>query len=473
MTCWPILGTVPVFWENNKFAKGRGFGMPIEVWYILVLIAAICGLFLLLKRPMYECMFWGYVLMLFLTGESGHFLDYVVKTSTDKLFYAIIAFLALAKILDTTRAIDSVVSIIISVFGRFRGGAAYTAVIGSTFMGALSGSGAGNVATTGIFTIPAMKKTGVPAHLAANIESACSTMGNMIPPAGGILTALACYNEFSGTEMSQSAFWFVCWGISVWFILQRMLTVFVFCRYYKVKPMDRESIPDSKVTLREGWKNLLLPAIILLPFVLDSLFKPAFLGRLGPGAGNLSSSLLLFTPGIAAIYALAVNRKEVRVKGLATAIKESVSGIAPIGATIFFAYCISALFSATDIGTAIGGYIQGWKLSVVAIAFVMPVLTAILGMVFPGSAQTRIFGTTMIAVFAGAGGNPLLAAGMLPVITGAMEGMTPPLALCMYTAMGIAGSSMRDTVKNCLVWVALHYALSVICLLGILPVMGI
>lgn len=85
-------------------------------------------------------------------------------------------------------------------------------------MGALSGSGAGNVATTGVFTIPAMIKSGVPAHLAANIESACSTMGK-IPLAGVILTTLACYNEFSGMEMSQSAFWLMCWGIAVWFIL--------------------------------------------------------------------------------------------------------------------------------------------------------------------------------------------------------------------------------------------------------------
>ena len=319
-----------------------------------------------------------------------------------------------------------------------------------------------------------MIKSGVPAHLAANIESACSTMGNMIPPAGVILTALACYNEFSGTEMSQSAFWLVCWGIAVWFVLQRLVTTFIFCRYYKVKPMDRADLPSVKAALKAGWKNLLIPIIILLPFILDYFLKPTlYAQRLGPGAGNMSSSLLLFTPGIAAGYALLVNRKNVPPGGLTKAVKDSVSGIVPVGATIFFSYCISNLFSATDIGTEIGGYIQSWNLPVVAIAFIVPMLTAVLGMVFPGSAQTRIFGTTIISVFAAAGGNPLLAAAMLPAITGAMEGMTPPLALCMYTAMGIADSSMKDTTKNCLIWVGIHYILSVICLLGILPIVGI
>ena len=448
--------------------------MPIEVFYIFALLAVIGVTFLLFKRPIYECMFYGYVLMVVLTGEYSNFFKYIVNTSTDTLFYSIIAFLVLAKILDATHAIDTVVNVIVAVFGRFKGGAAYTAVIGSTFMGALSGSGAGNVATTGVFTIPAMKRSGVPDYLAANIESSCSTMGNMIPPSGVILTALACYNEFSGAEMSQSTFWIACWGVAIWFVLQRIITVFTFCKYHKVKPMPKEDLPDLKNTLKEGWANLLLPVIILLPFVLDYFFKSTFFtSRLGEGAGNMSSCILLFTPGIAAVYALIVNRKKFEAKGLVTTIKKSVSGIVPVGATIFFAYCISALFSATSVGAEIGAFIQGWNLPVTALAFIIPLVTAVLGMVLPGSAQTKIFGMTIISVFAAAGANPLLVAVMLPVITGAMEGMTPPLAFCMYTAMGIAGSKMKETTLNCLIWVGLHYLLAVVCLLGLLPILGI
>ena len=448
--------------------------MPVEIWYIVALLAIICITFLVFKRPIYECMFYGYVLMVILTGEINNFFKYIEKTSTDTLFYSIIAFLVLAKVLDATHAIDSVVNIIVAIFGRFKGGAAYTAVIGSTFMGALSGSGAGNVATTGVFTIPAMKKTGVPAHVAANIESACSTMGNMIPPAGVILTALACYNEFSGAEISQSTFWIACWGVSIWFILQRIITTFAFCKYYKVQAMPKEELPSIKKAFKEGWANFLIPVIILTPFILDYFFKSSFYTeRLGAGASNMSSCILLFTPGLAAIYAILVNAKKFKVKSLVETIKNSVSGIVPVGATIFFAYCISNLFSATNVGDQIGALIKSWNFSVVALAFIIPLITAILGMVFPGSAQTKIFGTTIIAVFASAGANPLLVAVMLPVITGAMEGMTPPLALCMYTAMGIAGSKMKETTLNCLIWVALHYALSVACLLGLLPILGI
>ena len=216
-----------------------------------------------------------------------------------------------------------------------------------------------------------------------------------------------------------------------------------------------------------------MPVIILIPFILDYFLKASFYtDRLGNGAGNMSSSLLIFTPGIAALYTLIINRKQIKVN-IFEFIKNSVSGIVPVGATIFFAYCISNLFSSTDIGANIGALFISWNPSSITIAFVVPLITAILGMVFPGSAMTKIFGTTIITVFASAGGNPLLAAIMLPAITGSMEGMTPPLAICMYTAMGIAGSKFKETTLNCLVWIGLHYAMSVVCLLGILPIIGL
>lgn len=449
--------------------------MPIEILYIVGLIAIICILFIAFKRPIYECLFFGYILMIICTGEYANFFTYIEKTSTDTLFFSIVAFLVLAKILDITKAVDSIVNLIVAIIGRIPGGAAIASVIASTFMGALSGSGAGNVAATGVFTIPAMKKSGVPAHLAANIESAASTLGNSIPPSGTILAALACYNEFSQANMSQSKFWIVCWGIAIWFILQRLVTTIIYCRYYHVKPMSKEELPNIKETIKNSWQNLLLPVIILAPFVLDYFFKDTFFtARLGAeGAKNLSSSLLIITPGIAAVYALLVNKKNWKKKELFNTMKKSVSGIVPVAATIFFAYCISNLFTATDVGTNIGAYIVNWNLPLVAIALLVPLVCAILGMVLPGSAQTKIFGGTIISIFSAAGGNPLLAAAMLPTITGAMEGMTPPLAICLYTAMGIAESDMKETVSCCLIWVGIHYLLSVICFLGLLPIIGL
>ena len=448
--------------------------MFISTYLIFILLIVVGITFLRFKRPIYECMFYGYVSMICFTGEFSNFFTYIGKTAQDTLFYSIISFLVFAKILDLVNAVDDIVALIIYAFGRFRGGAAYTAVLGSTFMGALSGSGAGNVATTGVFTIPSMIRSGFPPHVAANIESASSTMGNMIPPSGAILVSLSCYNKFKGEDFPQSDFWIVMWGICAWFILQRLLTVYFFSIKYNVEPLKASDMHNTKDRIKDGWKNILLPLIILLPFMLDYVFKDTlFVNRLGIGAKSLSSCLLLFAPGVATAYVLLVNRSKLKGKSLIGAISDSVASIVPVGSTIFFAYCISGLFTSAKIGQSLCEYIQECEISLVGLAFFIPLVTAILGMILPGTAQIKIFGVAIITIIEAAGGDALIAAAMLPVITGAMEGMTPPLALCMYTAMGIAGSNIRDTTRNCFVWLILHYVLSVVCLLGMLPILGI
>ena len=59
------------------------------------------------------------------------------------------------------------------------------AVIGSALVGMLSGSAATNVATSGSFTIPLMKKVGYKAYFAGAVEAAASTGGQIMPPIMG------------------------------------------------------------------------------------------------------------------------------------------------------------------------------------------------------------------------------------------------------------------------------------------------
>ena len=449
--------------------------MPIEIIYLGILLVAICVVFIILKRPIYEAMFFGYIVMVAVTGEWKNFFKYLVQTSTNTLFYAIVAFLAAAQIFGSTKVIDRVIDIIISIFGRIPGGAGFVSLISSTFMGALSGSGAGNVAATGVFTIPTMKKSGFPSFLAANVEMSASTMGNMIPPAG-VITAAFGILATVGNDMVMSDFWLIVWGIALWFILQRAITLFVFCRYYKVKPMTKEELPKVGEAFKKGWKALMLAVVIFLPFFLDSKLKSTlFTAQLGKGASSMSSCVLLFTPGLAALYALFIARKDENAKfpKVAEMFSKHVKSIVPVAATIYFAYSISNLFETLKVGSTIGEFVSSWGLPYVVLALLIPLFCALLGMIMPGSSQIAIFGTAIVSIMMNAGANPVLIAAILPAITGAMEGMTPPLALCMYTAMGIAESPLKETTNNALVWVGLHYLMSVLCILGVLPILGL
>ncbi len=80
---------------------------------------------------------------------------------------------------------DFVIHLSRAIAGRMVGGPGVVAVIASGLTGTISGSAIANTASTGIITIPMMKKAGFPARFAAAIEAAASTGGQLMPPIMG------------------------------------------------------------------------------------------------------------------------------------------------------------------------------------------------------------------------------------------------------------------------------------------------
>ncbi len=452
--------------------------MPLSLIYLAIMLVVIIVWFALLKRPVYEAVLLSFLLLLTITGTWGNILKYIDDALSTSLLYSMVAFVAMSILLTKTKIIDSCIAIILSLIGRVPGGAGYAAVIASTFMGALSGSGPGNVMATGAITIPAMKRSGFPAHLAANIESNASYMGNMIPPSSNIVAALGAFTAlYPNLNLTTGQFWIVLWGVSIWFILQRVIMVWGFCKYYKVKPMSKEELPNMKETLKKGWKGLLLPVIILLPFILDYLFKDIFFTvRLGEtGAKYFSNSILLFIGGVAAIFTclVAEDQTTVKIRNIAKMFGDSVKTIAPAIGVCVFGYMIGSLFSDLNIAEEMGNVIMGWNFGKFGTVVAICVITCFMGMVVPGSSLVVIFGPMFITVLSAVGCAPLLVAAMLPCICGVMCGITPPLGLGMYAGMTLAESDFDKTFNNNLWWVAAQFVLEVVILMGWLPILGI
>lgn len=449
---------------------------PVELIWMFLLLGIIVVSFILLKRPIYESMLTGFIIMAIIMGKAGDIPRYLLKPSTNTLFYAIVAFLALAFVFGETKVVHTIIDFMMSLVGRFKGGAGYVALTSSTFMAALSGTGPGNVAATGVFTIPAMMKTGFSPELAAATEMSASSLGPMIPPSGTILLAFGVLDALMPGQFDLSAFWIVAWGIGIWFIIQRFITLFIFCRIEKVQPVPKEEIPPLGKTVKEGWPALMVPLIIFAPLFLDFQFKNTFFtDRLGAaGASALSSSVIQFTPGVAALYTLWISRHEIEgglsPRSIFNLFKKGTRAVVPVAATIYFAYCISELFGEANVGQAMESSISALQLSGWQVAIFIPLFTTFLGMFLPGSSQIAIFGVGMVGALIAVGVPPMLAAGILPAITGGLEGMTPPMALCMYTAMGISGSGMKETSKLVLIWVFAHLAVAILILLRIIPV---
>lgn len=452
--------------------------MPSSLIYLGIMLAVIIVWFVALKRPVYEAVFISFLLLLTITGTWGNVWSYVDDALSTSLLYSMVAFVAMSILLTKTKIIDSCIAVILSVIGRVTGGAGYTAVIASSFMGALSGSGPGNVMATGSITIPAMKRSGFPAELAANIESNASYMGNMIPPSSNIVAAMGAFTAlYPQTNMSTGQFWIVLWGVAIWFIAQRLIMVWAFCKHYKVKPMSKDELPNLKETLKAGWQGLLLPVIILLPFVLDYLFKDNFFTqRLGAtGAKHMSSSILLFIGGLASIYTCLItkDKKVVSIPNLAKMFGNGVKTIAPSIGVCVFGYMIGALFADLNVAEEMGAIITGWNFGKLGTVVAICTITCFMGMVVPGSSLVVIFGSMFITTLSAVGCNPLLSAAMLPCICGVMCGITPPLGLGMYAGMTLAESDFGKTFKNNLWWVAAQFILEVVVLMGWLPILGL
>ncbi|MBQ6906485.1 MAG: TRAP transporter large permease subunit [Clostridia bacterium] len=452
--------------------------MPSAFIYLGILLATIVVWFMLFKRPVYEAVFISFVVLLAVTNTWSSLGDYIDKALSTSLLYSMTAFVAMSIILTKTKIIDSCIAIILSILGRITGGAGYVSIIASAFMGALSGSGPGNVMATGAITIPAMKRSGFPPELAANVESNASYMGNMIPPSSNIVAALGAFTAlYPESNMTTGQFWIVLWGISLWFILQRILTLFAFCKYYKVKPMSKDELPNFKTSLKEGWQGLLLPVVILLPFILDYVFKDTFFTeRLGAtGAKYMSSSILLFIPGVAALFTCLItkDKKTVTPHKIAKMFANGVKSIAPAIGVCILGYMIGALFNEMNVAPEMQEFIMNVNFSKFGLVVFISALTCFLGMVIPGSSLVVIFGPVFITTFASVGVDPLLAAAMLPCICGVMCGITPPLGLGMYAGMSLAESDFGKTFKNNLFWVAGQFIMEIVVLMGWLPILGL
>ena len=83
-----------------------------------------------------------------------------------------------------------------ALLGHMRGGPAKAAVVASGLSGIYSGSSIANVVSTGTFTIPLMKKTGLTPEKAGAVEVAASTNGQLTPPVMGAAAFLIA--EFTG-----------------------------------------------------------------------------------------------------------------------------------------------------------------------------------------------------------------------------------------------------------------------------------
>jgi TRAP transporter 4TM/12TM fusion protein len=309
--------------------------------------------------------------------------------------------------------------------GRFRGGPAKTAIFASGLMGMISGAPVANVATTGTFTIPLMKRVGFSPAAAAAIEAVASTGGMFLPPVMGAgAFIMAEYLSVSYLVIAAAAI--VPAGL---YYAALLLTADARAAKLGLQGLPAAELPDLRHTLfRRGHYAISLVFLIGAILIGWSPLKAAFWSVV------LSVVVAMVVPG---------NRPS--AKKLLHALYEGSKQTIPIAMACAGAGIIVGVLGVTGLGTKIASGLVGLSGGNVTIALLMTMVSAIiLGAGMPVTAVYIILAATLVQPLTILGVEPI-AAHMFIFMYSAVAGLTPPVAITSYTAAGIANANPNAT----------------------------
>ncbi len=300
---------------------------------------------------------------------------------------------------------DFVIDMARAVAGRLVGGPGFVAVIASGLMGTISGSAVANTASTGVITIPLMKRAGFPPKFAAGAEAAASTGGQVMPPIMGAgAFVMATYTQIPYTTIVL---------VSILPAFLYFATVGFFIRIEAkrsyVTAMDDERISLIEV-IKKGGIVFLLPIGILIGLLIYG-FTPTYAAGYSMIAVVVSSWLTPRKMGPKAIIeALALGSKNM----IMTAILLCTIGL------------IVNVITTAGIGNTFSLMINEWAGHSLLIALGLVALASlVLGMGLPVTAAYIVLGTLSAPALHG-----LIADGML--VKALVSGQIPEAAKTFF-----------------------------------------
>ncbi|OLE18024.1 MAG: hypothetical protein AUG50_07250, partial [Betaproteobacteria bacterium 13_1_20CM_3_63_8] len=190
-------------------------------------------------------------LAIYLNFDNNGLLGLVLEIAST----IVVAFVLMGQLLARSGGSGFFNDFALGLMGRFRGGAAKIAVVASSLFGSISGIAAASALAVGVVTIPLMKKSGIPARLAAAIEACAANGAQMMPPVmGAVAFVMADFLQVPYREVALAA------------LLPSLLyyaALFIQCDLetarYGIGRVARSEIPPMGPVFATGW-------IFLAPF---------------------------------------------------------------------------------------------------------------------------------------------------------------------------------------------------------------
>ncbi|WP_186419458.1 TRAP transporter fused permease subunit [Bosea sp. CS1GBMeth4] len=314
-----------------------------------------------------------------------------------------------------------------SLAGGSAGGPGKVAVISSSLFGTISGSAVANVMVTGTMTIPLMKRTGFRAPFAGGVEAVASTGGQIMPPIMG--AAAFVLAEFLGVSYAQVTIWALIPALL--FYIACFGAVHFEARRLGLAGLPRSELPRLGTVFREQG-HLFIPVLVILAII--------YAGYSAPMAA-LAGTLACFP--VAALRRS--TRGNVTLGNLVGALIDGAKGTLAVALACACAGIVIGAISLTGVGIVFTQAVVALAAQSLLLALILTMVAGILlGMGMPTTPAYIIMTALLVPALIKLG-VVAPAAHMFAFYFAILSAITPPVALAVYAAAGLARSDLWDT----------------------------
>ena len=314
-----------------------------------------------------------------------------------------------------------------SLTGSTAGGPGKVSCVSSALFGTISGSAVANVMVDGPITIPLMKRSGFPSHFAAGVEAVASTGGQIMPPIMG--AAAFVMAEFLGVSYGQVVIWAII--PAMLYYIACFAAVHFEAKRRGIVGVPRSELPKLGAVMRERG-HMFLPVVAILVVMYSGFSAP-----------------MAALAGVVACFPVAAFRQSTRhyvtFSNLIAACVDGAKNALSVAMACAAAGVVIAVVTLSGLGIVFTQYVVHLSQNFLLLALVFTMIAGIvLGMGMP-TTPAYIIMTALLVPAIVKFGVIVPAAHMFAFYFAILSAITPPVALAVFAAAGLAKSDLWAT----------------------------
>lgn len=332
------------------------------------------------------------------------------------------------------------------LLGRLPGGLGAAGSLGCGFFGAISGSGVATTASIGAIVAPEMVRQGYGKGFTASLIAASGTLGLVIPPS----VCMVVYAQNAGVSIGSMFLAGFIPGFIAVFLLGGLSVVVAIRRNYKGEHVAVSTVKDVIMIVLDALLPLLMP-VIILGGVLSGMFTPTE------------------SATIATVYAFLLAKfvyKEITWKQLYRTLVDSARASASILFIIAAATPFGWVLTMKNVTAIVSNAVLSALHSPALIYLAIVLILCILGTFMESFTIIILTTPIFLPIIQSIGVDPV-AYGIVLMFCICIGGVTPPLAVCLFTSCRILKIRIEETIPD--VWLVIGVLFVVTLLLMVCP----